>query len=87
MRDLNIRLDQFYKDMFKDAQEREKRHNEVHIEMLKKIDGLSKQLEPVTELFDNVGGFKQVSLSIIKGIIAIGAGVGVIYGFIMWLRN
>lgn len=87
IKELNLRLDQFYKDIFREAKEREQRHDEIHQTMIRKIDDLTEQVVPVTELITNVTGFRKVTVGAIKGILLIGAGIGVIYGFIIWLRN
>lgn len=52
-----------------------------------KIETLEQKLEPVHKVFDSVTGFNSVAVLILKGLILIGAGVGVVTGFILWLKK
>ena len=51
------------------------------------IANLQEEMKPIHALFDNVTGFNRISVWILKGLVLIGAGVGVVYGFIRFLRN
>jgi len=52
-----------------------------------KIETLETKLEPVHKVFDSVTGFNSISVWILKGLIMLGAGIGVIYGFIKFLKT
>lgn len=52
-----------------------------------KLDGLYEEVQPVIKLTKNVQGFDNVSVWILKALIMVGAGIGVIYGFISWLKQ
>lgn len=52
-----------------------------------KIEILEAKLEPVHKVFDSVTGFNSIAVWILKGLILIGAGVGVVTGFILWLKK
>lgn len=58
----------------------EKVHLQLHAEMML-------QLKPITETFSNVNGFGKVTINILKGLVLIGAGLGVIYALVEFLRN
>ena len=45
------------------------------------------KLEPVYKVFESVTGFNSISVWILKGLVLIGAGIGVVYGFIKFLKN
>lgn len=79
-------IDRVYKDLFANAQAREKRHNEIHQEMLEKIDGVAIQVEPINKVFTNGSGFVSTMIVILKSLGLLGVGVGVIYGFIKFLK-
>lgn len=52
-----------------------------------KIETLETKLEPLHKVFDSVTGFNSIAVLILKGLILIGAGVGVVTGFIVWLKK
>ena len=52
-----------------------------------RVKALETRVEPIAKLADNVTGFRNTSSYILKGLIVFGAAVGVLYGFINWLRN
>lgn len=56
-------------------------------EAKKKIDVLEMKLEPVHKVFDSITGFNSITVWILKGLILIGAGVGVIYGLVKYLKQ
>lgn len=51
------------------------------------IQILKAKLEPVHKIFSSVTGFNAIAVWILKALIMFGAGVGVVYGFIVWLRS
>ena len=53
----------------------------------RKIDALSDEVQPIIRLTKNVQGFDNVSVWILKALIMVGAGIGVVYGFISWLKH
>lgn len=83
---IKAQIDQVYKDLFNDAQAREKRHEEIHTKMLEKIDVIAEQVKPINAVFTNSNGFFTVAFSILKALGMIGVGAGVIYGFIKFLK-
>lgn len=83
---IKSQIDRVYKDLFADAQAREKRHNEIHQEMLEKIDEVVKQVEPINQVFTNGSGFFTTMFVILKALGLLGVGSGVIYGFIKFLK-
>lgn len=44
-------------------------------------------LEPMYKIFTGVSSFGDISVWILKGLILVGAGMGVIYAFIKWLKS
>lgn len=56
-------------------------------EAKKKIEVLEAKLEPVHKVFDSVSGFNSIAVWILKGLIMLGAGIGVIYGLIKYLKQ
>ena len=44
-------------------------------------------LEPMFKIFTSVSGFQNISSIILKTIILIGAGIGVVYGALKWLKQ
>lgn len=83
---IKSQIDRVYKDLFADAQAREKRHNEIHQEMLEKIEAVSIDLKPIKEVFTNGSGFFNTMFAILKALGLLGIGSGVIYGFIKFLK-
>ena len=83
---IKSQIDRVYKDLFNDAQAREKRHNEIHQEMLEKIEEIVKQVEPIKQVFTNGSGFFATMFVILKALGLLGIGSGVIYGFIKFLK-
>lgn len=51
------------------------------------ISNLQREMEPIHALFDSVSGFNKISVWILKGLVLLGAGIGVVYGFIKYLKN
>lgn len=45
------------------------------------------KLDPMYELFINAQGFQNISRWVLMGLVKLALGVGVIYGFIKWLRQ
>ncbi len=45
------------------------------------------KLKPIQELFTSAVGFDKISVWILKALVAVGAGVGVIYAFLKWLKS
>lgn len=83
---IKSQIDRVYKDLFADAQAREKRHNEIHQEMLEKIEQVVKQVERINQVFTNGSGFFATMFVILKALGLLGVGSGVIYGFIKFLK-
>ncbi len=48
---------------------------------------MQENLEPIHEMFNNVSGFNQIAVWILKALVLFGAGLGVVYGAIEWLRK
>lgn len=44
-------------------------------------------LEPMYNIFTSVKGFNGISAVILKAIVMIGAGVGVVYALLKWLKT
>ena len=53
----------------------------------KRFDAIERKLDPIYDIFTSVKGFNGVAVWIIKALIMFGAGIGIIYGFIHWLRK
>lgn len=53
----------------------------------KRLDSIETKLNPMYEIFTGVKGFNNISVWILKALILIGAGIGVIYGMIRWLKQ
>ena len=82
-----------FDELAKDGQDRERKHDEAHKEMMRLIKDVSEQnkrqfqmLEPMYTIFTSVKGFNGISAALLKGIIIVGAAGGVVYGIIKWLR-
>lgn len=67
--------------------QQDKKQKERDREVDKKFEAIYEKLDPVVDLYSNVKGFRTISLSILKAILVVGAAVGVIYGFIKWLKT
>ena len=52
-----------------------------------RIDEIQTKLEPMYEIFENVSRFNRVTIYLLKAVIMIGAGLGVLYGFIKYLKE
>jgi hypothetical protein len=85
--EIKQQIDRVYKDLFNDAQAREKRHNEIHQEMLEKIEQVAEQVAPINQVFTSGSGFISITILILKGLGLLGVGVGVIYTFIKFLKT
>lgn len=56
----------------------------------KALSDISKKLtefEPVKQAFDNVMGFDKVAMWALKALAVVGVAIGMLYGFINWLRQ
>ena len=62
------------------VEEFDRQHLEIHRQMME-------ELKPITEVFNNVNGFRSVSILILKGLIILGAGIGVVVAFIKYLKS
>lgn len=51
------------------------------------MNAIEAKQEPMYQIFESVSGFNQIAIWILKGLIMIGAGIGVIYGAIKYLRG
>lgn len=90
---LHLRLDQIYKDIVTSIEAKEKEHQAQHKIINESMDKISEQnkrqfqmLEPMYKIFKNVSGFNSISVWILKGLALLGAGLGVVYALIKWLR-
>ena len=52
-----------------------------------RFDSIESKLNPMFEIFTNVKSFSCITTWILKALILIGAGVGVIYGVIKYLKE
>jgi hypothetical protein len=90
LKNLTHRLD----EIIKDGQDREKKHDLAHKQFTVQMTEISNQnkrqfqmLEPMYNIFTSVKGFNGISVWILKALILIGAGVGVLYGLIKYLKS
>jgi hypothetical protein len=56
-------------------------------EVKSELKEYKEKLEPMYKVFASVNGFNAISVWIFKALILLGAGIGVVYGFIKWIRN
>lgn len=56
-------------------------------EAKKEIQDLKEKLEPVHQIFESVTGFNSIAVMILKGLVLLGAGIGVIYTLIKYLKG
>jgi len=56
-------------------------------DLCERMDNVEKKLAPIHDVFTESTGFFNISRLLFKGIIIIGATVGVVYGFFRWLKN
>src|SRR3954466_11355628 len=94
IKDINLRLDKFYEDTFRDNKTRDDQHKREHAAIMAKVGEVVDQnkgqfqiIEPTAKGFTSVKGFNGVAVWLIKGIIGIAAAVGIIYGFIKYLKS
>lgn len=75
--------DDYNKRFFDYQQANDKRVKAVedrHEEMMK-------LLQPISDVFNNVNGFGNVSIQILKFLALLGAGIGVLIALIKWLKS
>jgi ferritin-like metal-binding protein YciE len=53
----------------------------------KEFQEYKQQMEPIKEIFESVSGFNSIAVWILKGLLLFGAGIGMIYGFIKFLKT
>lgn len=53
----------------------------------KELKEYKDKMEPVYKVFENVSGFNSIAIWILKGLIMVGAAVGVVWGFLKYIRN
>ena len=65
-----------------------------HEQLIKRLDSIDKRfksvedkLNPMYEIFVGAQGFNKISVWILKALILVGAGVGIVYGFIKYLKQ
>ena len=65
-----------------------------HEQLIKRLDAITERLDtmeakinPMYEIFTSVKGFNGVARWIIKALIMLGAGIGIIYSLIKWLKQ
>lgn len=51
-----------------------------------KFETIETKLDPVYTVFESVTGFNAIAVWILKALILLGAGIGVVYGFIKFLK-
>lgn len=56
-------------------------------ELKESITSIQSKTDEMYKIFTGVSNFRDVSVWLLKGIILIGTGVGVVYGFIIWLKK
>lgn len=87
------KLNKRFDDLEQAASERERKHDQAHKQFgvqMKEISDQNKRqfqmLEPMYKIFVPIQGFSSITMWILKALILIGAGFGVIYGAIKWLK-
>lgn len=50
-------------------------------------DEIRAKLNPMYELFTDVKSFNNVTRALVKAVILFGAGVGVLYGLLRWIKQ
>lgn len=50
------------------------------------IANLKDEIRPLNDIFNNVSGFGYITINILKALALVGVGVGVVYGFIKFLK-
>lgn len=74
----------------KQHKENQQKLNEL-INSVGKINGrlntMEEKLDPMYEIFFSVKGFNGVAVWILKALILLGAALGVVYGFIKYLKS
>lgn len=53
----------------------------------KELKEYKDKMEPVYKVFENVSGFNSITIWILKGLILLGAGISVIWGFLKYIKN
>jgi len=51
------------------------------------IEELTHKLEPMHEMFSSVSGFNRISVWMLKALLLFGAAIGMVYGFIKFLKS
>lgn len=51
------------------------------------IANLKDEIRPLNEVFHNVAGFGSITVGILKTLALLGAGIGVVYAFIRFLKT
>ena len=51
------------------------------------IEPINKKLDPMYMIFVNAKGFGNVAVWMLKAMVLVGAGLGVLYAFIKWLKQ
>jgi hypothetical protein len=52
-----------------------------------KIEAMEAKLEPVHQIFESVTGFNNIAIWLLKALVLLGAGIGVVYGFLKYLKQ
>lgn len=71
----------------KKAQERVDEQHKTYLIIRNDIANLQNDLKPIHEVFESVTGFNSIAVWILKALILLGAGIGVVFGFISWLKK
>jgi predicted nucleotidyltransferase len=74
--------DQQIREILKRMSEQDKKIDEIFEQNKRQFQ----MLEPMHKIFVSAQGFSGVTGSILKGLILLGAGIGVIYGLIKYLK-
>ena len=56
-------------------------------EVRRELQEYKEKLEPVHKIFESVNGFNSIMIWFLKALILFGAGTGIIWGFIQYLKK
>lgn len=51
------------------------------------LRSIQAKVDPVYAIFQNVEGFGNITVNLLKGLGLLGLSIGVVYAFINWIRN
>lgn len=61
--------------------------NDNQKRIFEKLENMEEKFNPILDLFLNTKGFQNVSLIIIKAFVTVGVALGMLYGFVRWLKG